>query len=292
MAYELEAKQSIKANIRRILSEEVGSAIEELQNPNGNHESIHNARKSFKKVRAVARLVRDEIGEKRYQRANTVFRDVGRQLSASRDSWVLIETLDSLKAEIHPKTFQALRTQLVRRHQDAVLIMSADNRAEIQDVIEVLESTNAEFRKWKIKGKDFRVFRSNVRRIYRRGKDGLASVQQDRSPEGFHSWRKDVKYLWYHFRILSPVWANMFGAYNVELDRLAECLGTAHDLFVLQQELEAFRGQYSIDPVLAVASQRQVDLEEAAVAQGQRLYIDSSKDFVTRIDAQWRLWQK
>ena len=55
-----------------------------------------NARKRFKKVRAILRLVRDKIGEDVYKKKNICYRNAGRCLSDVRDSVVIIETLDEL----------------------------------------------------------------------------------------------------------------------------------------------------------------------------------------------------
>jgi CHAD domain-containing protein len=75
----------------------LGHCLGQLQHPGGNmDESIHEARKCFKKIRAAFRLVRGAIGDDGYTAGNRCFRDAGRKLSAVRGSGVMIETLEDL----------------------------------------------------------------------------------------------------------------------------------------------------------------------------------------------------
>ena len=65
MSYRLELNESLPDGIKRIVKEQIDQALEQLrESPEGRNEAVHDARKRFKKIRAVLRLVRDEIGEK------------------------------------------------------------------------------------------------------------------------------------------------------------------------------------------------------------------------------------
>src|ERR1041384_5148276 len=59
-------------------------------------EATHDARKRTKKLRALLRLVRPELGDDVYRRENRALRDASRRLSGVRDAWVLVEALDDL----------------------------------------------------------------------------------------------------------------------------------------------------------------------------------------------------
>src|SRR4051812_27310961 len=97
MAFEFQANESIRKGIKRLVCRQLDSALSELS---GSHpdsdDTIHNARKRFKKLRSVLRLVRDRLGNKIYRRENYRFRDAARPLTEMRDATVLIETLDNL----------------------------------------------------------------------------------------------------------------------------------------------------------------------------------------------------
>ncbi|NIS31707.1 MAG: CHAD domain-containing protein, partial [Actinobacteria bacterium] len=56
---------------------------------------IHDARKKLKRLRALLRLVRDDIGDSAYHNENVVLRDTARTLAGMRDAGVLRTTLVS-----------------------------------------------------------------------------------------------------------------------------------------------------------------------------------------------------
>ena len=64
MAYKFKAGESVPESIRRIVTEELESAADELDGAAGakREEAIHEARKSVKKSRAILRLLRPELG--------------------------------------------------------------------------------------------------------------------------------------------------------------------------------------------------------------------------------------
>jgi hypothetical protein len=57
--------------------------------------AVHQARKSTKRVRAVLRLVRADLGEKIYKYENQTLRDAARRIAPVRDSLVAVETSPS-----------------------------------------------------------------------------------------------------------------------------------------------------------------------------------------------------
>ena len=57
---------------------------------------MHEARKDMKKLRALLRLARGELGEDTFRRENACFRDAGRELAGVRDADVMLDTLTSL----------------------------------------------------------------------------------------------------------------------------------------------------------------------------------------------------
>jgi CHAD domain-containing protein len=97
MPYRLKAHESVPEGIKRIAGEQIERAIKELTDSELDpHESVHQARKRFKKIRGVLRLVREDLGEI-YSDENAWFRDTGRELSAVRDAEAMLETLDKLR---------------------------------------------------------------------------------------------------------------------------------------------------------------------------------------------------
>lgn len=141
MTYRLKEQESIPIGIKRIATEQVAKAIDELSNTDdfGVDEAVHQARKRLKKTRAVVRLVRDRLGKKAYQQENARFRNLGRKLAYLRDAKVQIKTLDNLinqySGTVDPETFTDLRRELrvdYRREYQRILdegvIVSVENK--------------------------------------------------------------------------------------------------------------------------------------------------------------------
>src|SRR5260221_9375162 len=99
MAFQLKADESVAKGLRRIARDQIDKALEALEQSHGptHEEVIHDARKRFKKVRALLRLARPGLSKKFYDRENARFRDSGRPLSEVRDAKVLVEALDSVQ---------------------------------------------------------------------------------------------------------------------------------------------------------------------------------------------------
>ena len=49
---------------------------------------MHETRKALKRLRALVRLLREELGEQAFERENAALRDVARRLAGARDAEV------------------------------------------------------------------------------------------------------------------------------------------------------------------------------------------------------------
>ena len=72
-----------------------------------------------------------------------------------------------------------------------------------------------------------------LERTYKRGRARFSDVRRDPSPENVHEWRKRVKDLWYHLRLLRDSWPEVLGAVSDQAHELSDLLGDHHDLSVL-----------------------------------------------------------
>lgn len=298
MGYWLEAAESLPDGIRRIVGEQIDEAVTQLENSEADRdEAVHEARKCFKKIRAALRLVRDEIGRQVYKPENVFYRDLGRRLSEVRDSAVMVETLDVLAArfedQVAPGTWQDVRAELVAAHQ-ATRERILDQEGAAEQVADELCRGRARVAEWPIERKDFTALRGGIRRVYRRGHDRLTDAYAEPSPERFHEWRKRVKYLWYHVRILNPVWPEPLDALSDALHTLANHLGQDHDLYELRQVVvgrpEMFEDESALQFLLALLSHRRAELEGLARPLGERIYAEDPDTFVQRLAAYWRVW--
>src|SRR5690606_34841505 len=113
-----------------VAEEQIDKARRELAAPKpgeDRHEAIHDARKRFKKLRALMLLARS--GDAGFARTeNARFRDAARALSGARDRTALIESLDALALHVPAglstdaasAAFAALRAELEAKRQKAL----------------------------------------------------------------------------------------------------------------------------------------------------------------------------
>src|SRR6266550_4213516 len=98
MSYRFEGRETVSDGVRRIAFEQVDKARSQTKaNATNLDQSIHDTRVCFKKLRALLRLVRDDLGDKTYERENIYCRDSNRRLSSLRDTAAMAETLKKLR---------------------------------------------------------------------------------------------------------------------------------------------------------------------------------------------------
>jgi CHAD domain-containing protein len=169
-AYRLGDGEFVADGMRRIARGQLDQGIEELEaQPNRQlDEAVHETRKRLKRLRAALRLERFAIGDETYRRENTLFRDVGKSLSAPRDATVLIETLDALSErfseELSPDQMGSFRDQLEQHHKRAVTKLRRD-RATLDDVRAQLEEARVRSASWKVGSDGFEALRPGLQRI-------------------------------------------------------------------------------------------------------------------------------
>src|SRR5260370_33174513 len=100
MPYHLKATESVPSGIKRIVREEIDSAIGLLKGKAGvtKDEAIHETRKSVKKIRGALRLVRTELGDT-YRLENTELPSASLHLSKRRNATAIIEVFDDLRGK-------------------------------------------------------------------------------------------------------------------------------------------------------------------------------------------------
>jgi hypothetical protein len=145
------------------------------------------------------------------------------------------------------------------------------------------------------KNNSFLVFAPNMEGIYRRARKALQVVIRQPSIHNFHELRKEVKNLWYHTRLLQPIWPGLFEAYENELGRLGEMLGDDHDLGVLAEEIESgrllLRNKQTKQTILQLLHQQRITLQEQIYPLANRLFAEKASQFVGRYHLYWNLWQ-
>jgi CHAD domain-containing protein len=277
--YRFKRREPLPEAIARVARGRIDDAIDELSGTTDSspEEAVHNARKDMKKLRALLRLVRGELGKSVYQRENACFRDAAAALAGARDADVMLVTLEKL--ELDEAVSGPLR-QTLEAHR---LRTSGGGREQAAaEAVEMLSEARARIVDWPLEEDGFAAIEPGLRRMYRSGRREWRAMRKDPTTEGLHEWRKRTKELWYDHELLRQLWKPVMKAVGDEAHDLSDLLGDDHDLAVL---LEWAREHQEPTPELVEAVEgRRSKLQEDAFELGARLYADRTKVFIRRLE--------
>jgi CHAD domain-containing protein len=297
MAFYLTEEESLSSGLRRVAVEQIDRARESFEQSDRD-EAIHAARRCFKKLRGVIRLVREEIGDDIYEFENRSFRDLGRRLAGHRDIASVREAVQRLLTEPHDETSLPLLQRL-----DIALVEYLGKRTgdggnldeTINDVVIQLGEARTRAEEWPLERNRFAAIDRGLKRIYRDGRRAYGEVTGDPTDENLHEWRKEVKYLWYSARILEHSWPQLLHAMIHELHVLSDALGDDHDLAMLRTLLrrhpELAGGDESTAMLLGLIDKHRATLQEKAKSLGSRIYSERPKPFIRRMRTYWKTWR-
>jgi len=294
-SYRLQTDEQTAAGIRRIAHGRVEAALEQLRGETDKDaaRAVHDTRKDMKKLRSLLRLVRDDLGKRRYRAENDRYRDAARQLSGPRDAEVRLATLADLR-ERYPDEAPAaeMLQQALEDERERLATEGATLDERMAAAAEAIAAGEREIEDWPLEDGGFELLQAGLERAYRRGRRGLRAVRDEPTVDAVHDWRKRVKDIWYQLRLVSEAWPATLKATADEAHELADLLGDHHDLGVLVAEARRHVPDAPDTDVLAtLAARRQDELLDRALALGDRLYVEKPAQFSARIGSYWRAWR-
>jgi len=240
MSYRIRPGKPLTREVVRIAEIQYRSAIDILRRqPDGPYQAIHDARKRFKRLRGLLRLIRGAAPEFS-ARENARLRDVAATLSAVRDATALVEALDHLLAsgaagENRP-ALTAIRARLAA-HRDRIATEETDLEARItaaiatcQDGIEALGG----LRLPRSRKKAVAVLAKGTARNYGKAVSALETAVETGEAADWHDLRKHIKYHRMHVQLLSRAWPGEMALRAATAGFAGEALGDAHDLDTLK----------------------------------------------------------
>jgi CHAD domain-containing protein len=251
-------------------------------------ELVHEARKAIKRMRALARLLRAQLGEQEFARVNTSLREAARRLAGARDADVRLTTLQDLVTR-HPRVLARdvvgqLEQQLQRECRQS------GQPSDIDDVLRDIAAMRDQLARWSLVDVDFDTLAPGLQRIYREGRHRYARCarKHGREEQDVHDWRKRVKSLYYALDMLGAKKKKGARGATRRADRLGDLLGSEHDLWMLciyvEEHPEAFGADTAAKAeLLKRIEQRRKHLRKRALALGARLYKRKPGKFTRRI---------
>jgi CHAD domain-containing protein len=278
--FALREDEPLREGVERIAVGQLDNSIEGLAGESDADAatSIHEARKSIKRLRALLRLTRHQLGEHVYRRDNSAFRDIGRRLSGARDSRVMLDTLSGL-SERHPKRAPApglapFRRTLLSRHANAQRKLRDSDAAS--EALRELRHARDRVAHWPVDGESVASLAPGLERIYRRGRKTYKVARKNPSTENLHELRKRAKDLWYTGQIVQAASPKAMKKMVKGAHELADLIGEEHDLALLAESAiarpERFGEEASLEDLLDLIERRRGDLQRRALKVAARLY--------------------
>lgn len=283
--------------IRRIATEQLDQAITELTDglKADPVEAVHSARKALKKDRSLLRLARGSMKPSARQRENAAFRSAGRRLSGARDADVMVEALDELakrySGQLPERTYAVIREHLHASGQQSRRTLM--DSALTGEVAQELKAARVRTEQWQLRRGGWKAVETGLLTSYTRGRRAFRRARKEPTVERLHDWRKRAKDHWYHLRLLEPIAPQTMKGQAKEAHRLADLLGDDHDLAVLRQTLfdAGAALPVDLDGVIALLDHRRGRLQAQAMFEGDRVYAEKPKEFVSRLHAYWKTWR-
>lgn len=301
MSFALPSKSNLAESLALVTKGEIDDLFQRVADAASSSEkldeTVHETRKSIKRLRALLRLYRGALGHALYVREDARLREIAHSLGGARDAVALHESFARLleSAPAHERARLA--------DQEAAFTRALDDapRANTDELVALLHSAHDALGALRERAPSFTVEKTGwsaiapgFRRTYARGRRALSRAIHRPSEKRLHSLRIDVKRHQYQLTLLEPLWAEPVKAFRQEAQRLGELLGHDHDLALLERRFEALRAR----PELAslersfrnAAEQSHAELRREAFDLGARVYAESPGKLVSRYREYFDAW--
>lgn len=274
MTYAFRPGRAFTDDFRSVGAEQFEQAIEVLQlRPDGVHEAIHDARKCFKRVRALYRLIASDASPFQKQE-NARIRDMARNLSTVRDAAALVENArylhEGARSDDEEKALDHVCSRLIER-RDRIAAGETDIEDRIaatiincEQAMAALVHVSFDDRRRKTADRLAKGWRRTLKRAARAREACQASTEA----ASFHELRKRAQDYRMHLALMREAWPSAMQPKRLDAKALVDVLGHLNDLDVMTSLVNE-------DPSLAGNSQDQAYLISAVIARQDSLRSDA-----------------
>lgn len=294
MAYHVRKEQSVENEIRRLACERIDKAMVALQRASqGWAEGVHRARKRFKEMRALLRLVRRPLGHC-YATESHFYRDAGRKLAPFRDTRVLVESWTGLCKRFPDLTTNQTVCDLQERFVAKFEAIHTEEADSIPKLLGSLSAARLRVNDWPLDAVSFDELLPGLRRTYSCARRSVVDACNNSDDASLiHECRKRTKDYWCHTTLLEPTCPRVMRSKCRQLKRLLDLLGQDHDLVVLCTHISDELPASNVDLVHLLNERiRKVQgrLRTRACRLATSVYSESPKHYAHRVTDQWILW--
>lgn len=292
MEYTLQPDEHVSDGIKRIVDGKIERGIDHIDDGDDVHETVQEARKRCKEIRAAVRLVRPVLPT--YKRENVHYRDAVRRLSDVRDAHAAIETFDDhlqpaveARGALDDSSLADIRATLVDRRE--TMAAEQDLERQLAEVRADLVEGRARVSDLPIATEGYDAVAGGLRKSYKRARNRMAEAYEEPEFERFHEWRKRIKYHRYHTRLLRRVWVGPMKRRRAELKELSDIIGYENDLaefemVIHDEELFAPATREILNEIITA---KRSEFHRQGRPLGERLFAEDPDQLVDRLGAYW-----
>lgn len=292
MSFRIKTRGRIGASLKRVADQEIAAAVAELQSMEAKSvsEAIHEARKHFKKLRALVQLLREPLGAQMVKEEQAFYRDTGREFQRLRDAYAQAATLRSLV----DRFFETRRPPIVLAAGRVLAAEELGARRKMaknavgKAVLAGLTEARLRVAGWELDDYRWKDLRSALRRSYRRAREAWRHACVEPKPRALHDWRRHTKELFYHATLCHGIAPDFMEELAGELEVLGEFLGDDHDIVVLRELLERHPREIppgeARDAFFEMFTLRREELLDAAFDLAGRTFAEPPDEFIDALE--------
>jgi len=266
--------------------------------PKDTGEAIHEARRAYKRCRAILRLMRDAMGYASYYRENISLRDMQRELAQIRDADVqynLLTRLSESYPEFSKKAWFSSLNKNARKNYDREMNHFLKT-GKAADISRHTRSKAAQIQQYELAGQGYEIIEEGLSRIYRQGREmGKIIFSQEADPFEVHAFRKRAKYLQFQLSYLRTISKPLFKAMSSSMEQLTENLGYYNDLHIACTTIQEYaeNNKLTHKKLGILLSSLREEMQKAKSDSKkiyEMLYAEKPKQFIKRIGSYWETY--
>ncbi|WP_331372266.1 CHAD domain-containing protein [Sinorhizobium chiapasense] len=297
MSYAFNPDRPFTEDFRAVGAEQIERAVTVLQDqPDGVHEAIHDARKNFKHLRSLYRLVSADASDF-HKQENARIRDMARNLSNVRDAAALVENANYLRTHAASEEQQVALDKvcsILAARRDRIAENETDLDGKIEATIANCEEALAALADVSFddgRRKTARRLEKGWRRTLKRAARARAACKSDTDPAVFHELRKRAQDYRLQLALLRAVWPSAMQAKRADTKEMVDVLGHLNDLATLtsliNEQPELAGDSQNQAQLLSAVMARQEQLRHDALRQAKAVFLDKPKSESRTVELLW-----
>lgn len=251
---------------------------------------IHNSRKRVKNLRAILKLIQDDLGEKTFKVFNTSLRNLNRKSANIRRSYVMLNIIDhetkTLSDAVSIQLFKNLKSFIEQKMIESQPKINV-NRI-LNEYSDYFNSFEKNIESLKSNKKNFSLIKDGLSTIYDQGRGCYKMIITQDDAEIFHELRKNAKDLSNVLDIIQKAWPDVIKVYNNQLKVLTDHIGDIHDLYEFKLEINKFiKGNIPSEGTISLLKKLDSRINSLMLLSrklGEKIYAEKTTSFIYRMN--------